>query len=108
MGRPRKKVTREMWDRLHRERMTPQGCIRELGASRALLYRAAKEEGWPVPAVDPRMVTPQEQVLVLERLKIRTEFLSRNRHETDQQVLRIIAKLRCHVESWIEHITRNG
>lgn len=110
MANRRRKITREDWDRFLDKGIRPRGV------SRATLYRRARSEGWQTkPPPPPRKsqkveqeLTRREQTVIVEKLKIRLEHFATNRAQTDQQVLRLISKLRCLAESLIDEVVAQG
>lgn len=108
MANRRRPITREHWDRFLARGILPRGV------SRATLYRRARAEGWqekPPPKKSEKLeieISRSEQTRIVQKLRIRLDLLARNRAETDQQVLRIISKARCFIESAMDEIAQRG
>jgi predicted transcriptional regulator len=106
--KPINRTSRGDWEEVLTGQTSPEKLAARLGISRATIYREAKRAGWPMPARKKLEVAERETRRLTRFIRIRMRNLSHNRAQTDQQVLRLIAKLYCHVESRIDELTENG
>lgn len=114
MAPPRKQVlTLEIWMRFVRGDATMRQVCEETGLSKNTVRAASKREGWPQrPETSPMFlpVPPATATATVDvpTIAIDVRLLARNRTESHAQVLRMVMKLRCHLESWVDRETAEG
>lgn len=109
-----KTIPREQWERVRRGEISETRLARELRMTRATLKNIVRREGWPdregsAPTTVPMATEADAKIRALTRRKIlRMEFLAHNRTQSHQQVLRIVQKVRCNLESYVDGHAETG